>query len=203
MLPVLGCLRVVGYELHGDVAGRGLRGGCWNEVDSEAVSRVVRDIFRQTISEAVDLLELVRDDDGLPDAVRGSLEARFEETEQKIGRLVGALVSGAHELLSVHEALAQLERERHSLKAELARVRSKIRAVNPADLKTMVDGLVDSLHHLPEVLAACEPNERKAVVRAFLQEIRIKKTTRQAVLHWHRLPRIGESLKLVELGCRT
>jgi hypothetical protein len=39
----------------------------------------------------------------------------------------------------------------------------------------------------------------KAVVRAFLQEIRIKKTTRQAVLRWLRLPRVDESLKLVEL----
>jgi hypothetical protein len=37
------------------------------------------------------------------------------------------------------------------------------------------------------------------VVRAFLQEGRIEKTTRQAVLRWHRLPRVGESLKLVEL----
>jgi hypothetical protein len=49
------------------------------------------------------------------------------------------------------------------------------------------------------VLVAGEPEERKAVVRAFLQEIRIEKTTRQAVLRWHRLPRVGESPKLVEL----
>lgn len=39
----------------------------------------------------------------------------------------------------------------------------------------------------------------RVVVRAFLQEIRTEKTTRQAVLRWHRLPRVGESLKLVEL----
>jgi hypothetical protein len=39
----------------------------------------------------------------------------------------------------------------------------------------------------------------QAVVRAFLQEIRIEKTKRQAVLRWHRLPRLFESLKLVEL----
>jgi hypothetical protein len=48
-------------------------------------------------------------------------------------------------------------------------------------------------------LAAGEPEERKAVVRAFLQEIRIEKTTGQAVLRWRRLPRVGEPLKLVEL----
>jgi len=49
------------------------------------------------------------------------------------------------------------------------------------------------------VLAAGEPEEMKAMVRTFLQEIRIKKTTRQAVLRWLRLPRVDESLKLVEL----
>jgi hypothetical protein len=62
-----------------------------------------------------------------------------------------------------------------------------------------VDALIDALQRFPEVLAAGEPEERKAVVRTFLQEIRIEKTTRQAVLRWHRLPRVGESLKLVEL----
>src|SRR5258705_4168890 len=37
-----------------------------------------------------------------------------------------------------------------------------------------------------------DPEEPVAVVRAFLQEIRIEKTTRQAVCRWHRLPRVGE-----------
>ena len=62
-----------------------------------------------------------------------------------------------------------------------------------------MDALVGALHRFPEVLAAGEPEERKAVVRAFLQEIRIEKTTRQAVLRWRRLPHVGESLELVEL----
>jgi hypothetical protein len=58
--------------------------------------------------------------------------------------------------------------------------------------------LIDALQRFPDVLVG-EPEERKAVVRAFLQEIRIEKTTRQAVSRWHRLPRLFESLKLVEL----
>ena len=45
-----------------------------------------------------------------------------------------------------------------------------------------MDTLIDALQHFPEVLAAGEPEERKALVRAFLQEIRIEKTTGQAVL---------------------
>jgi len=43
------------------------------------------------------------------------------------------------------------------------------------------NALIDALWHFPEVLAAGEPEERKPVVRAFLQEIRIEKTTGQAV----------------------
>jgi hypothetical protein len=66
-------------------------------------------------------------------------------------------------------------------------------------LQSTVDALIDALRHFPEMLAAGQPEKRKAVVRAFLQEIRIKKTTRQAVLRWLRLSRVDESLKLVEL----
>jgi hypothetical protein len=49
------------------------------------------------------------------------------------------------------------------------------------------------------VLESGTAEERKAVVRAFLQGIRIEKTTRQAVLRWYRLPRVDLSVKLVEL----
>ena len=66
-------------------------------------------------------------------------------------------------------------------------------------MQSTVDALIGALRHFPEVLAAGESEERKAVVRAFLQEIRMEKTTRQAVLRWLRLPRVDESLKLVEL----
>ena len=128
-----------------------------------------------------------------------SLEARLEETNQKIGRLVDALASGADNLLSVRTRLAELELARRSLEAELAQTRHLTAGSTLHDIEATVDALVDALQRFPEVLAAGEPEERKAVVRAFLQEIRIEKTTRQAVLRWHRLPRVGESLKLVEL----
>ena len=49
------------------------------------------------------------------------------------------------------------------------------------------------------MLGAGTPEERKAVVRAFLQGIRIEKTTRQAILRWYRLPRVDVSLMMVEL----
>ena len=50
---------------------------------------------------------------------------------------------------------------------------------------------------LPQLLAAAE--ERKAVVRVFLQGIRIDKRTGQAIFRCYRPPRVDESLKLVEL----
>ena len=130
---------------------------------------------------------------------RENLEARLEETNQRIGRLVDALASGADNLLSVRTRLAELELERRSLEAELAQTRRLIVDSTSHEIEAAVDALIDALQRFPEVLAAGEPEERKAVVRAFLQEIRIEKTTRQAVLRWHRLPRVDESLKLVEL----
>ena len=108
-----------------------------------------------------------------------------------------ALASGADILLSVRTRLAELERG--SLEAELAQTGRLIADSPSHDIEATVDALVDAFQRFPEVLAAGEPEERKAMVRGFLQRIRIEKTTRQAVLRWPRLPRIGESLKLVEL----
>lgn len=70
-----------------------------------------------------------------------------------------------------------------SLSEGLSRLRSLKHEAGPrAELEATVDTLIDALQRFPEVLVAGEPEERKAVVRAFLQEIRIEKTTGQAVL---------------------
>jgi hypothetical protein len=63
-----------------------------------------------------------------------------------------------------------------------------------------VDELIASLERLPEVLASGEPETQRAVVRTFLAGVSIEKKTRQAVLRWYRVPRLGEhSVKMVEL----
>ncbi len=62
----------------------------------------------------------------------------------------------------------------------------------------VVDGLLEALHRVRDVLAAGTPEERKALVRNFLAGIQVEKATRQAILRWYRLPR-DLSLKLVEL----
>ena len=47
---------------------------------------------------------------------------------------------------------------------------------------------VASLPSVREVLAAGEPEERKAVVRSFLAGIRVDRAAGRAVLRWYRLP---------------
>ena len=63
----------------------------------------------------------------------------------------------------------------------------------------MIEDLTGALEQFPAMLESGNDEERKAVVRAFLQEIRVEKATRQATLRWYRLPRTSVSLKLVEL----
>ena len=58
---------------------------------------------------------------------------------------------------------------------------------------------LEALHDFRRVLDAGEPEERKGVVRAFLEGVRVDKEKRQAILRWFRLPRLDQSLKLVEL----
>ncbi len=61
-----------------------------------------------------------------------------------------------------------------------------------------VETALEALHDFRQVLDAGEPEERKAVVRAFLEGLRVDKEKRQAILRWFRLPRLDESLKVVE-----
>jgi recombinase-like zinc beta ribbon protein len=125
------------------------------------------------------------------------LEAELAEARQKIDRLVDALTAGTDDVPAVRVRLVQLERERVRLEGELGRARAKPHG--PKDLDSAVEALIDALGRFREVRDAGEPEERKAVIRAFLQEIRIEKTTRQAVLRWYRLPRVDLPVKLVEL----
>jgi hypothetical protein len=57
---------------------------------------------------------------------------------------------------------------------------------------------MEGLHRVSDLLAGGTPEQRRAVVRSFLAEIRVDKAARLAVLRWYRLPR-DLSVKLVEL----
>jgi hypothetical protein len=97
----------------------------------------------------------------------------------------------------VRGRLAELEREGTRLQAELERSRAV--RIQPGDLSATIQDLIGALERFPQVLESGNDEERKAVVRAFLQEIRVEKATRQATLRWYRLPRTDVSLKMVEL----
>jgi hypothetical protein len=81
---------------------------------------------------------------------------------------------------------------------EVQAARDRAVWVHSQDLAALADRLIDALGEFREVLKAGEPEERKAVVRTFLQGIRIEEKTRQAILRWYRLPR-ASFVKLVEL----
>ena len=94
-------------------------------------------------------------------------------------------------------ALAQLERDRARLERDLAEARRRAAGNDPrADVVTT---MLESLGNVRDVLATGSPEERKSVVRTFLQSIRIDAAKRQAVLRWYRVP-TDVSVKLVAVG---
>ncbi len=122
-----------------------------------------------------------------PDAAAAELAAKLGEIRRKIGRLVDALAAGPDdELPSVRSALAELERERQRVEAEVRA--SKARAVGEDELEGRVQSLIDGLAGVRDILRAGESEERKAVVRGFLKGITIDVDNRRAILQWYRLP---------------
>jgi hypothetical protein len=98
----------------------------------------------------------------------------------------------------VRAALVDLERQAQRLERELQAARARAGDAAPARVDAIAEALVHELSQVADVLREGEPEERKRVVRCFLQGIRIEKATRQAVLRWYRLPR-ASFVKLVEL----
>lgn len=127
------------------------------------------------------------------------LEQRLAETEKRIGRLVGALAEGTDDLPSVRTALAQLERQRGALEAQLAALRDRAATREPNQLGQVVEDLIASLADMRRVLATGGAEERKAIVGTFLAGIRIEASAGRAILRWYRLPR-AVRVKLVAVG---
>ncbi len=127
----------------------------------------------------------------------GSLGLMAAGDTAEIGRGIEALAGGPEDLpTSAAPWSVDLERERARLEAEL--LASGTRPDAPGRLQQTLDGLLDALHRVGDVLAAGTLEERRAVVRSFLAGTRIETATRQAVLRWYRLPR-DLSAKVVEL----
>jgi hypothetical protein len=125
-----------------------------------------------------------------------TIETQLVQVRRKISRLVDALAAGPDDLPSVRASLAGLERERAGLEDRLTWTRLTVRPAGHGDLQATAERMLEALHPLRALLDEGTVEERRAVVRCFLEGIRIEKATRQATLRWFRLPR---SLKLVEL----
>jgi hypothetical protein len=127
------------------------------------------------------------------------LEARLQESRRRIDRLVSALAAGAEDLPSLRAALVGLERERAALERELETATHRHVSGDKAR-EELVSELLDKLSRVREVLAGGPAEERKAVVRTFLEGIRVDKARNPAVLRWYRVPHDAVSVKLVAVG---
>ena len=151
-----------------------------------------RDTLRQRLRE---LLETDQPQEGAVEALQG----RLADTRRQIDRIVAAIGGGTEELPSLRAALVRLEREREGLETELETTTARM---TPGEqTEAIVETLMSAVSSSRETLDAGEPEERKALVRAFLRGIEIQKAARRAVLSWYRLPQLEPldqlSVKLV------
>ena len=109
------------------------------------------------------------------------------------------LAAGVEDLPSVRLALANLERERAALEQELEGTTQR-RGVGAQGREELISTLLDKLGRVREVLGNGSAEEQKALVRMFIEGIRIDKAKRHAVLRWYRLPHDQVSVKLVAVG---
>jgi DNA invertase Pin-like site-specific DNA recombinase len=142
--------------------------------------------------------DLLGEDARADGAALPELESRLRDTQQRIGRLVAALADGTDELPSVRAKLTQLERDRKRIEGDLAAATKRAAAGNDPRAE-VVAWMLESLGKVRDVLVTGSPEERKTVVRTFLQGIRIDAAKRQALLRWYRVPS-GPSVKLVAVG---
>jgi Recombinase/Recombinase zinc beta ribbon domain len=156
--------------------------------------RLDRILDRDTLRAS--LRERLRDHDDVGAVAR--LEGQLADMRRRIARLVEVASGGADDLPSVRDAFGRLERERRSIEDQLHAARTRV--AQAGNLDATLDAMIDALSALRAVVDTGDAEERKALVRVFLAGIRVDKKTRQAVLRWHRLPRLGDaSVKLVEL----
>jgi DNA invertase Pin-like site-specific DNA recombinase len=166
-----------------DAVVDGIRKRLEHVVDREALRQRVRSLLLTDVP---------------ADSLVPALEAELASTDRKITRLVDALAGGPDDLRSVRRALGDLERERSRIERELRQARSTT-TLDSAGMEAIADELVEALGSWGEILDSGQPEERKAVVRAFVQGISIDKAARQAILRWYRLPQVNRSLMMVEL----
>jgi len=119
-----------------------------------------------------------------------NLAAQLAETERRIGRRLELLDAGSDDLPSVREALVALERERARLASDLAAARTRLDRESVTE--AAVESMLAALARLPDLLAASDPADRKAVVRIFLAGVQVDHARGRATLRWYRVPRLED-----------
>src|SRR5262249_15788476 len=122
--------------------------------------------------------ELLDEDRHAASATVPELESRLTETRQGIGRLVTALAAGTDDLRSVRAALVELERHREGIETDLAEAFKRVNA-RGEPRADVVATTIESLGSVRDLLASGSSEERKSIVRSFLQGIRIDAARRQ------------------------
>lgn len=115
-----------------------------------------------------------------------ALEAQLAETRRQIARLVDALAGGSEDVPSIRARVVALERDETRLASQLAEARAH--ADPEQTLHRAVAAMLEAFGAFRTTLERGEPEARKAVVRAFLEGIRIDKAQRRAMLYWYQLP---------------
>src|SRR5262249_46231576 len=122
--------------------------------------------------------------------------ARLAAVRSEITRVGAAITAGPEDLPRLRAPLICLERERECPETDPSAISARMAA--PGASEQLADELITGLSQSREVLEAGEPEQRKALIRAFLRSIDIHKTSRQAVLSWYRVPNPENlSVKLV------
>jgi DNA invertase Pin-like site-specific DNA recombinase len=197
--------RVPAYYLCGGYVASGSAFCASPRIPITYLEEAVLDGIQKRLDAVLDTSELARRVEELlgncrsiEDAAVPELEARLRDTRQQIRRLVAALAAGTDDLPTVRTTLAELERERERLEEDVSRAKVLAAAAENPDAGIVAD-LLESLGNVRELMASGSPEERRSVVRSFMQGVRIDATNGQAVLRWYRLPR-ELSVKLVAVG---
>ena len=105
---------------------------------------------------------------GLVDRERARLQGELQAVERELGRLTGALASGASALASVIEALQDREGRRHTLRTSLAGL-EHIPSFSAKDAEQLESMVRDKLADWRALLRGA-PQEARQILRALLTE---------------------------------
>ena len=195
--------RVPAYYLCGGYVASGRALWAASRIPTTYIDDAVLDGIQERLDRLVDPCELRRrlaallPDDKGGERMADTLASQLQATSVKIDRLVAAVAAGTEEMPTLRSMIVALEQERARLLGELNAVRARGGAAN--DREAIITGLVTSIGQVGDILNSGDPEERRALVRNFLAEVRVEQQAGRIVLRWYRIPR-DSWVKLVAVG---